>query len=123
MNSILYLPGIRNDLHHINKYIIIFFYIYGKIAESFYLVEIIIEIHVVDVLKLKILITIDVVNIEKIFIDFRNRTFFINTILGFNTNIRIFRKNTKIIKIIINFRKKEIVPPNTLKKIPIRIRN
>jgi hypothetical protein len=32
------------------------------------------------------------------------------------------RKNIKMIKIVINFRKKKIVPPYIIKKIPIRMR-
>jgi hypothetical protein len=61
-------------------------------------------------------------NIEKIFINFRIRTLAINIIPEFSANIRAIRKNIKIIKIVVNSRKKEIIPPNILKKIPIRIR-
>jgi hypothetical protein len=71
MNSILYLREIGNNFHYINEYIIIFFYIYRKAREFFYLMEITAEIHVVNIFKLKILIAIDIVNIEKIFIYFR----------------------------------------------------
>jgi hypothetical protein len=62
------------------------------------------------------------VNTEKIFINFRNQTFFIDIILEFSMNIRIIRKIIKIIKIVMNFRKKEIVPSNIIKEIPIRIK-
>ena len=95
MNSILYLRGIGNDLYRINEYIIMFFYIYRKARESFYLIEITVEIHVVNIFKLKILIAIDIVDIKKIFIDFRIRMFAINIILEFSTNIRAIRKNIK----------------------------
>jgi hypothetical protein len=122
MNSILYLRGIESDLYRINEYIIIFFYVYRKTRESFYLIEIIAEIYVIDIFKLKILIAIDIVDIKKIFIDFRIRTLAINIILEFSTNIRAIRKNIKIIKIVINFRKKEIILSNIIKEIPIRIR-
>jgi hypothetical protein len=64
MNSILYLREIGNNLYRINEYMIIFFYIYKKILEFFYLIEIIAEIHVINILKLKILIAIDIVNIK-----------------------------------------------------------
>jgi hypothetical protein len=107
MNSILYLRGIENDLYYINEYIIMFFYIYGKIRESSCLIEIIVEIHIVNIFKLKMLIAINIVNIEKIFIDFRIRTLAINIILGFSANIRTIRKNIKIIKIVVNFRRKK----------------
>jgi hypothetical protein len=53
------------------------------------------------------LFAIDIINIEKIFINFRIRMFAINIILEFNTNIRTIRKNIKIIKIVINFRKEK----------------
>jgi hypothetical protein len=88
MNSILYLYEIGNNLYRINEYIIISFYIYGKIREFSCLIEITAEIHVVNILKLKILIAIDIVNIEKIFINFRIRTLAINIIPEFSTNIR-----------------------------------
>jgi hypothetical protein len=88
----------------------------------FYLIEIIAEIHVVNIFKLKILIAIDIVDTEKIFIDFRIRIFVIDIISGFSTNIRAIRKNIKIIKIVVNFRKEEIISPNIIKEIPIRIR-
>jgi hypothetical protein len=101
---------------------IISFYIYGKVWKSFYLIEIIIKVYVIDILKLKILIAINIVNIKKIFIDFRIRTLVINIISKFNTNIRAIRKNIKIIKIVVNFRKKKIIPPNIIKEIPIRMR-
>jgi hypothetical protein len=65
------------------------------------------------------LIAIDIVNTEKISINFRIRTLVINTISEFNINIRAIRKDIKIIKITINSRKKEIVPRNIIKKIPI----
>jgi hypothetical protein len=68
------------------------------------------------------LIAIDIVNTEKIFINFRIQMFAINIIPEFNTNIRTIRKDIKIIKIVINFRKKEIVPPNIIKEIPIQIK-
>jgi hypothetical protein len=61
-----------------------------------------------NLFKLKILIGIDIVDIEKIFINFRIRTFAIDTILKFNINIRAIRKNMKIIKIVVIFRKKEM---------------
>jgi hypothetical protein len=77
---------------------IISFYIYGKTRESSYLAEITAEIHVVNILKLKMLIAIDIVDTEKIFIDFRIRTLAIDIIPEFNTNIRTIRKNIKIIK-------------------------
>jgi hypothetical protein len=86
------------------------FYIYRKIRKSFYLIEIIAEIHIVNIFKLKILIAINIVNTEKIFINFRIRTHVINIISEFSTNIRTIRKNIKIIKIVVNFRKKEIIP-------------
>jgi hypothetical protein len=122
MNSILYLREIENNLHRINEYIIIFFYIYGKARESSYLVEIIVEIHIVNILKLKILIAIDIVNTKKIFINFRIRTLAINIIPEFSTNIRAIYRNIKIIKIVVNSRKKEIIPLNIIKEIPIRIK-
>jgi hypothetical protein len=62
------------------------------------------------------------VNTEKIFIDFRIRTLAINIIPEFSTNIRAIRRNIKIIKTVVNFRKKEIIPPNIIKEIPIRIK-
>jgi hypothetical protein len=101
---------------------VIFFYIYRKAREFFYLIEIIVEVHVVNIFKLKILIAIDIVNIEKIFINFRIRTLTIDIIPKFSANIRMIHKNIKIIKIVVNFRKKEIIPSNIIKKIPIRIR-
>jgi hypothetical protein len=61
-------------------------------------------------------------NTEKIFINFRIRTLAINIISRFSTNIRTIRKNIKIIKIVVNSRKKEIIPPNIIKEIPIRIK-
>jgi hypothetical protein len=41
-----------------------FFYVYEKVREFFYLIEITAKIHVVDILKLKILIAIDIVDIK-----------------------------------------------------------
>jgi hypothetical protein len=76
----------------------------------------------VNIFKLRMLIAIDIVNIKKIFINFRIRTLAINIIQEFNTNIRAIRKNIKIIKIVMNSRKKEIIPPNIIKEIPIRIK-
>jgi hypothetical protein len=101
---------------------IISFYIYRKTREFFYLIEIIVKIHVVNIFKLKILIAIDIIDIEKIFIDFRIRIFVINIISEFSTNIPAIRRNIKIIKIVVNSRKKEIISLNTIKEIPIRIR-
>jgi hypothetical protein len=75
-----------------------------------------------NIFKLKILIAIDIVDIKKIFINFRIRTFAINTIPEFSANIRAIRKNFKIIKIVVNFRKEEIIPLNIIKEIPIRMR-
>jgi hypothetical protein len=101
---------------------IIFFYVYRKTRESLYLTEIIAEVHVVNTFKSKILIAINIVNTKKIFINFRTRTLAINIIPEFNTNIRTIRKNIKIIKTVVNSRKEKIIPPNTIKKIPIRIK-
>jgi hypothetical protein len=61
-------------------------------------------------------------DIKKIFINFRIRTFIIDIIPEFSANIRAIRKNIKIIKIVVNSRKEEIIPPNIIKKIPIRIK-
>jgi hypothetical protein len=116
------LREIGNNFHRTNEYIIIFFYVYEKARKSSYLIEIIAEIHVVNIFKLKILIAIDIVDIKKIFINFRIRTLAINTISKFSTNIRAIRKNIKIIKTVVNFRKKEIIPLNTIKENPIRIK-
>jgi hypothetical protein len=122
MNSILYLYEIGNNLYRINEYIIISFYIYRKARKSFYLIEIIAEIHVVNIFKLKILIAINIVNIKKIFINFRIRTLAINIISEFSANIRAIHKNIKIIKTVVNSRKEKIIPSNIIKEIPIRIR-
>jgi hypothetical protein len=65
------------------------------------------------------LIATDIVNIKKIFIDFRIRTLSIDIISEFSTNIRTIRKDIKIIKNVINSRKEEVVPPNIIKEIPI----
>jgi hypothetical protein len=46
----------------------------------------------------------------------------IDIILRFRTNIRILCKDIKIIKTVMNFRKKEIIPSNIIKEIPIRMR-
>jgi hypothetical protein len=62
------------------------------------------------------------VNTKKIFIDFRIRTFAIDIIPKFSTNIRAIRKNIKIIKIVVNSRKEEIIPLNIIKKISIRMK-
>jgi hypothetical protein len=62
------------------------------------------------------------VDTKKIFINFRIRTLAINIIPEFSTNIRTIRKNIKIIKIVVNSRKEEIIPSNIIKEIPIRIR-
>jgi hypothetical protein len=62
------------------------------------------------------------VDIKKIFINFRIRTLIINIISKFSANIRAIRKNIKIIKIVVNSRKKEIISPNIIKEIPIRIK-
>jgi hypothetical protein len=97
------------------------FYIYRKTREFSYVTEIIAEVHVVNTLKSKILIAIDIVNTEKIFINFRIRTLAINIISEFSTNIRAIRRDIKIIKIIMNFRKEKINSPNIIKEIPIRI--
>jgi hypothetical protein len=106
INSILYLLEIGNDFYRINEYLIMFFYIYRKARESFCLIEITAEIHVVNILKLKILIEIYILNIKKIFINFRIRTLAINIIPEFSANIRTIRKNIKTFKIIVNSRKK-----------------
>jgi transcription elongation factor GreA-like protein len=68
------------------------------------------------------LIAIDIVNIEKIFINFRIRTLTIDIIPGFSANIRAIRRNIKIIKIVVNFRKEEIISSNIIKEISIWIR-
>jgi hypothetical protein len=99
-----------------------FFYVYKKIWEFFCLIEITVEVHVVYIFKLKILIAIDIVDIKKIFINFRIRTLAIDIISGFNTNIRAIRRDIKIIKIVVNFRKEEIISLNIIKEFPIRIR-
>jgi hypothetical protein len=122
MNSILYLREIGNNFYRINEYMIIFFYVYRKAREFFYLIEIIVEIYVVNIFKLKILIAIDIIDTEKIFIDFRIRTLAINIIPEFSANIRTIRRNIKIIKIVVNSRKEKIIPPNIIKEIPIRMK-
>jgi hypothetical protein len=76
----------------------------------------------VNIFKLRMLIAIDIVDIEKIFINFRIRTLAINIIPKFSTNIRAIRKNIKIIKIVVNSRKKKIISLNIIKEIPIRMR-
>jgi hypothetical protein len=86
---------------------IIFFYVYRKTRESSYLIEIIVEIHFVNIFKLMILIAIDIVNIKKIFINFRIRTLAINIILKYSTKIRTIYKNIKIIRIVINYSKEK----------------
>jgi hypothetical protein len=101
---------------------IISFYIYGKAREFFCLIKIIAEIYIVNIFKSKILIAINIVDTEKIFINFRIRTLTINIIPEFSANIRAIRRNTKIIKIVVNSRKEEIIPLNIIKEILIRIR-
>jgi hypothetical protein len=61
-------------------------------------------------------------NIEKIFINFRIRTLAINIILEFSADIRTIYRNIKIIKTVVNSRKKEIIPLNIIKEIPIRMK-
>ncbi len=66
------------------------------------MIEIIAEVHIVDHLNVKMLINIDVIDIEEIIIDFIHRLLIFGDVLNFRTDIHVHAKDnvkTRIIKV------------------------
>jgi len=118
----LSLRGIGSKTYQSNEYVVIPFYIPGYIDEEIQLIEIIAKIHIVDHLNVKILIGIDVIDIEEIIINFIYQLLIFGNILNFRTDIHVHAKNNVKIRRVIKIAKDAIIFSRSVIKISIKIK-
>src|SRR6266536_2567566 len=97
IDVLLSLRGIGSKTYQSNEYVVIPFYIPGYIDGEIQLIEITVEVHIVDHLNAKMLIGIDVIDIEEMIIDFVYRSLTFGDVFNFHTDIYVHAKdNVKI---------------------------
>ena len=97
INVSLSLRGIGLKTYQSNEYVVISFYIPGYIDGEIQLIEIIAKVYIVDYLNVKMLIGIDVIDIEEMIIDFVYRLLIFGDVFNFRTDIHVHAKdNVKI---------------------------
>ena len=70
MKSPITIQSIKSIRYSTNKYIILNFYIPGLVNSQIEVIEIIIEVYLVQNLKIKLLINVDILNLKKMNISF-----------------------------------------------------
>ncbi len=86
------------------------------------MIEITAEVHIVDHLNAKILIGIDVIDIEEIIIDFVHRSLTFGNVLNFRTDIHVHAKDNVKIRRIIKIAKDAVISSRSVIKIPIKMK-
>ncbi len=118
----LSLRGIGSKTYQSNEYVVIPFYIPGYIDEEIQLIEIIAKIHIVDHLNVKILIGIDVIDIEEIIIDFIHRSLIFGDIFNFRTDIHVHAKDNVKTRRVIKVAKDAVFPSRFIIEMPIKMK-
>ncbi len=118
----LSLRGIDSKTYQSNEYVVIPFYIPGYIDGEIQLIEIIAEVHIVDHLKTKILIDIDLIDTEEMIIDFIHRSLTFGDVLNFRTDIHVHAKDNVKIQRIIKVAKDAVFPSRSVIEMSIKMK-
>ena len=112
LNKSIFIRGINNLMHNINKYVVIFCFMKGKLLDdSNHIIKLIMKILLIDNFKTNILINTDIMKSQKMNLFFVNNILVINVCqslrISINTIIKANFNNRRIIRarhvIIISF--------------------
>ena len=92
--------------HIIDDYLLLFIYIKKQIDDQFVVVHFRREIHVINNLKIKLLLKINVMSSKRIIIDLNQRQFFIKNCQNLTIKLKIIVKNNVKIRRVIKIEKK-----------------
>ena len=86
------------------------------------MIEIIVKIHIVDHLNVKMLIGIDVIDIEEMIIDFVHRSLIFDNVLNFHTDIHVHAKDNVKTRRVIKAAKNAVISPRSVIKMSIKMK-
>ena len=78
MKNLITVQSIKSTRYSTDKYVIFNFYISNLVNSQIKIIEIIMKVHLVDNLKTKLLINVDILNSEKMNISFSQQILIIN---------------------------------------------
>ena len=90
----------------IDDYLLLFMYVKKQIDDQFVVVHFRREIHVINNLKIKLLLKINVINSKRIMIDLNQRQLFIKNCQNLTIKLKIIVKNNVKIRRVIKIKKK-----------------
>ena len=103
----------------IDDYLLFFIYVKKQIDDQFVVVHFRRKIHVINNLKIKLLLKINVMNSKRMIIDLNQRQFFIKNCQNLTTKLEIIVKNNVKLRRIIKVKKKLVVETNFIVQILI----
>jgi len=109
--------GISLVRHSTNKYVTIDVYIPSEREGKKVLSYLRREVYLVDYLKVKILIRIDVIGPKRIYLDLSNEKVIIKSYSGLTALIRILAKDNIIIRRTVRNKKRVVIPPNSITRV------
>ena len=98
--------------HVIDDYLLLSMYVKKQIDDQFIVAHFRREIHVINNLKIKLLLKINVMSSKRIIIDLNQRQFFIKNCQNLTIKLKIIVKNNVKIRRVIKFEKKLVVETN-----------
>ncbi len=93
MNEFINVRGISTAKYFLNKFIIFNFFIPGVVDGKIELIEIIAEVYLVSNLKVKLLLSVNILDSIEIDISLRNKTITIAGEDGWKSNIHVHTKD------------------------------
>jgi len=119
INVLLSFRGIGLKTYQSNEYVVISFYISGYIDEEIPLIKITAEVHIVDHLNVKMLIGIDVIDIEEMIIDFVYRSLIFDDV---RTDIHVHAKDNVKTRQVIKAAKDAVIFSRSVIKMSIKMK-
>jgi len=86
------------------------------------LIEITVEVHIVNYFKIKMLIGVDIIGIEKMVIDFVYRLLILGNVSGFRTDIYVHTKDNVKVRRIIKVVKDAVILPHSVMEMFIKMK-
>jgi len=114
------LQDIESDGHPSSEYVILTFYFPGQMDGRVQLKEIITQVHIVDRLKAKMLISTDTIDSQGMILDFPLQRITFDKTGGFTTDIRCRTRGTEALRRIVKSTEAIIIPAHSIREVSIK---
>ena len=124
MASPIPVRGVGKRIHHTDQFVVVEIYIHGTLPSgATATAKVQREIHVVEDLKVNVLVGIDILAPERMLVDLDARTVTIRTCGGLVAPITVVTRHNPITRRVVRARARTVVPPFSYLQIPVKIKD